>query len=779
MTALVAQPTCKQYLKAGDEAYGSGDYNSAMNYYGSALNLSNDNPELLYKYGSAAFDANAFDKSSSSLGTLVETLENTEYPDAVYKLAKSREMMGNYDDAEKYYDMYVSEYGDGNPMYVEMAQMAKDAGAWAASQPSDNEELTVTRLGGEVNSQYGEYSPFLMGDDLYFTSHKFGGGKCESCSTFGKILKSTNSKNAKEVKGAGAWNNAGMATSSPSFTADGTGVYYTMCELLSAENLRCDIYYASVEDGVVGEGTKLDLNQDGVTSTHPAIAEDGTLYFASDRAGGKGGLDIYKASIGSDMSSSGVMNMADVNTPGDDLSPFYHNRTNTLYFASNGRMGFGGLDIYSLSSNGDIANEGAEVNTSANDFYYMLSDDGVNGYLTSNRPGSLFLDDNNQTCCYDIYHAVYERCEIELMNMVYDKSTGEKLNGANLTIVDNSTGELIYDSTKDDTNEFPTSLPCENSYTVTACKDGYICDVQTVGPIEGKAGIQKLDLDLNLVPAILNVCACDNASGGDLQGGTISMFDATNGKAVAAMDGTGACKKFAIGPDTDYRITVRKGSSSETKEFNSGDMRSLQLNQKICLDIIATCSSLIPVRLYFDNDHPNPRSTSETSDLTYTDTYNSYNPKRGEFITKYGGQFGNKGRDAAEGDVARFFDQDVRGGYDNFQALLSCLTEILQGGSSANLFLRGYASPLSRDKYNEALGKRRVDVVRNEIERYRGGILKPFLANGQLKVTERSFGESTSPNGVSDSASNRRKSVYSPEASRERRVEIDEIRFDN
>lgn len=104
---------------------------------------------------------------------------------------------------------------------------------------------------------------------------------------------------------------------------------------------------------------------------------------------------------------------------------------------------------------------------------------------------------------------------------------------------------------------------------------------------------------------------------------------------------------------------------------------------------------------------------------------------------------------------------------------------MLEGGGSINLFLRGYASPLSPSEYNTALGKRRVDVVRNEIRRYQGGALVQYLNNGQLKLTERSFGEEMAPDNVSDSAANRSKSVYSPEASRERRVEIDEIRFEN
>lgn len=776
--ALVAQPSCRQYMNAGDEAYSAGNFAAAMSHYKNALDLDDGNSELLYKYGSAAFSANAFDTSNNALTNLVETMENTDYPDAVFKLAKSRSMLGNYADADKYYDMYLSEYSGSDASMAEMVRVSKEAGAWAASQPSENEELEVTRLGGEVNSMWSDHAPYIVGDDLYFSSLRYGNPGCESCAMDSRVLV-YNGKNSKEAKGAGSFNADNMLTSNSSFTSDGTGVYYSICDYVDANKIRCDLYYSAVTDGVVGEGTRLGINMDGHTTTHPAVCSDGTLYFASDRPGGKGGMDIWSASINSDGSVSSPNNVSDINTGGDDMTPFCHDYSGDMYFSSDGRVGFGGLDVYSLSSTGDITNLGAEINTGSNDLYYVLSEDGVDAYLASNRPGSNFIDENNQTCCYDIYHAVYDRCEIELMNLVYDKTTGEPLEGATVTIVDNSTGDVIYENMNPENNEFPTGLSCENSYTVTACKPGYTCDTQTVGPIEGKSGIQKISLDLNLIPAVMNVCPCDDANGGPLSGATVTVYDSTNGAALEAAGENGECRSYQVMQNTDYKITVRKGQATNTKTVNTGDLNSFNMNQQVCVNVIESCSRHIPVRLYFDNDHPNPRSTSESSDLTYSDTYNSYITKRDEFIRKYSGLFGNKGRDLAESDVARFFDNDVRGGYDSFQALLSCLTEILQGGSTANLFLRGYASPLSRDKYNAALGKRRVDVVRNEIERYRGGILKPYLANGQLKITERSFGEETSPSGVSDSAGDRRNSVYSPEASRERRVEIDEIRFDN
>jgi hypothetical protein len=79
---------------------------------------------------------------------------------------------------------------------------------------------------------------------------------------------------------------------------------------------------------------------------------------------------------------------------------------------------------------------------------------------------------------------------------------------------------------------------------------------------------------------------------------------------------------------------------------------------------------------------------------------------------------------------------------------------------------------LAANRYNLALGQRRVSSIKNEIARYKGGIFMPFLESGQLVITDISFGEELAPENVSDRSSDKRSSIYSVEASKERRVEI-------
>jgi len=103
------------------------------------------------------------------------------------------------------------------------------------------------------------------------------------------------------------------------------------------------------------------------------------------------------------------------------------------------------------------------------------------------------------------------------------------------------------------------------------------------------------------------------------------------------------------------------------------------------------------------------------------------------------------------------------------------LEQYLKEGLTFTIYLKGYTSPLASNDYNLALGKRRISSIQNEFKHFRDAILWKYMETGDLVVTEKSFGEETAPPTVSDDRKNTRKSIYSPEASRERRVEIIEI----
>ena len=119
-----------------------------------------------------------------------------------------------------------------------------------------------------------------------------------------------------------------------------------------------------------------------------------------------------------------------------------------------------------------------------------------------------------------------------------------------------------------------------------------------------------------------------------------------------------------------------------------------------------------------------------------------------------------------------FFENNVKGGYQDLLSFFEKLHSYLLEGRDADLAIRGYTSPLAATKYNLALGQRRVSSVKNEIRRYKNGVLMPFLEAGQLKITDISYGETLAPSEVSDRRNDTSNSIYSVKASKERRVEI-------
>jgi outer membrane protein OmpA-like peptidoglycan-associated protein len=189
----------------------------------------------------------------------------------------------------------------------------------------------------------------------------------------------------------------------------------------------------------------LSLNNDQYSMEHPALSEDGkSLYFASDRPGGFGGMDLYVSREivdGNGAKTWGeAVNLGSViNSPGDDAFPFVDKQGN-LWFASNGIPGLGGLDIFfaGKTDNGFAAaiNPGYPMNTRFDDFGYITNGEGENGYLSSNRNNS-YHDD-------DIYSVIREFRKVPIL--VYDARTKRILPSAKLDVLEEGAVSRMIDN---------------------------------------------------------------------------------------------------------------------------------------------------------------------------------------------------------------------------------------------------------------------------------------------------------------------------------------------
>lgn len=192
---------------------------------------------------------------------------------------------------------------------------------------------------------------------------------------------------------------------------------------------------------------------------------------------------------------------------------------------------------------------------------------------------------------------------------------------------------------------------------------------------------------------------------------------------------------------------------------------------------------LIPVTLYFHNDEPNPRTWDTTTTFTYAQLYDSYIQKRDEFIRMYASTLKGEDKLTAESKIDAFFTDEVEKNYLKLLQFLSYLKELLSEGSTVAITIKGYASPLNNHAYNLNLSKRRVQSLINFLYQYEDGVFVPYIEqraeNGaRLVIIREAFGENMVKEGVSDDLRDVRNSVYSPEASRERKIAVIAVKFD-
>jgi len=258
---------------------------------------------------------------------------------------------------------------------------------------------------------------------------------------------------------------------------DGTLVYstvlgygfYTQCNGYEGNGKACNIYYSkyNVNSDTWSKGILLEAINSKYNSGHPAISTDGTtLIFSSDLPGGLGGNDLWKIARTGSVWGNPENLGPEVNTPGNELFPSLYNDS-LLYFATDGRPGYGGLDIYEFNlaaQNSEPALLKLPVNSSADDFgLIMIKPD--SGFFVSNRKGGLGDDDIYQFKTITPPQLLQTE-EFVVKGEVTEAGTGVLLPGA-LVILE---GRGYVDSVLTDSNG---KFEFENRQDIIASGDGF------------------------------------------------------------------------------------------------------------------------------------------------------------------------------------------------------------------------------------------------------------------------------------------------------------------
>jgi hypothetical protein len=414
------------------------------------------------------------------------------------------------------------------------------------------------------------------------------------------------------------------------------------------------------------------------------------------------------------------------------------------------------------------------LNSSYNDIYYSEDKEGTVAFLSSNREGAYFIGEYFESCCYDIYKLDIVKLDLDLNVMTFDKLTGRDLLKATVRLIDQESGMELDSVTNLEGIDHIFKLQEDRNYIIVATRENYFPDtiyLSTVGLEESQKIDKKMFLETDRL--LLDVFTFTTIGKFPLEGCTVKLLDLTDGTEITEVNPLNNEFNFMPELGREYKIIASKEGFQDAEEYLDTRLydKPTLITKELYLDKFVL-QDLLPIALYFDNDLPDPRSRSSVTNAKYGDLINGYIAAKEEFKENFTKPLKEDELEDALDEFESFFEGDVKGGYDKFKMFLVLLQQELEAGNTVQLVLKGFASPRAENRYNLVLGQRRVTSVKNEMIFYDNEELKKYYLNGQLVIKDISFGKELAPPNVSGDLKDRRRSVYSLDASKERRVEI-------
>lgn len=389
-------------------------------------------------------------------------------------------MMGEYDRAVENYTNFINTTKDEKEIKITNLQI--ESCKFAQNSLKNPVDFKPKNLGPNVNSSYDEYLPSITPDEstLVITrklpSNEYSYNSDTKQEDFYICIKAGETWSpARAIPGSlNTSSNEGAQT----LSSDGNVMFFTACSRKEGEG-SCDIYYA-VKYGkqwstAINSGKP--LNTEAWESQPSLSSDNSTLYFASNREGGYGGLDIWKAKLKPDGSFQEPENLGImINTEFDESGPFIHPDNKTLYFSSNGWVGMGGMDLYYSKMNEKMewtkpVNLGYPINTFENEASIVINAKGNLAFISSSREGGRGGID---IYSFELYEEARPTEVTYLKGIVFDSETDKRL-GARFELIDLATSKLIVESTSSKINgEFLVCVPTDKDYALNVSKDGYL-----------------------------------------------------------------------------------------------------------------------------------------------------------------------------------------------------------------------------------------------------------------------------------------------------------------
>ncbi len=481
------------YKRSADKFYANGDYYSAADNYEKLLEQSNGKgsttepytvqkkgakaskvevrrSEIVYRIAESYRQLNNYAKAEKWYGEAASN--KSQYPLAAYWYGVSLKANGKFPEAEKSLQDFLASYKI-NDQYTEQAQRELSSVQFIQQQMNRKDLQLYSVAALPVNAAGADYAAAWNNNSLVFTSTR-----ADSTVLKGKNKNPYVNNLYISVGSEGVYGTTqkmvlpvtdDMEQGVASFATDGNTMYFTRWTKKNGKNLAA-IYVSHQQNGswTAPELLGGKVNVDGYSSQQPQVTTDGKyLLFASDRPGGAGGFDLYFAQLNNGQPGA-VSNFGkSINTKEDDQAPYYHQPTGTLVFATKGRVGMGGYDLFESKGNinsnwTEPKNLGYPVNSIKDDIYFFNK--GTNRLLSD----AYISSDRSSECCLQLFsvNKVYKQY---VTGLVTDCKTNQPVSGANVKV--SGVTSVTLNSNNDGSYFF--EVPAFGDMQIVASKENY------------------------------------------------------------------------------------------------------------------------------------------------------------------------------------------------------------------------------------------------------------------------------------------------------------------
>ncbi len=509
--SVFAQEKLTTRSKKAIDAYNSGIKNYTLNKYTLAAQFLETaiaaDPGFIEAYLVLAEVYEADRKPGKAIETYRKGLPLNEnyYAYGLVRLGNLEYHEGLYTEALGSFRRYL-ELNTGNEAQTEKAKDGVVRCVFSIEAMKHPVDFDPATLDTTVNTPYDEYWPGLSADEKTLVITRLVPSE--------DLMKQVQEDFFISQWTGSGWSvmkNAGRPLNTPgnegaqTLSGDGRYMIFTACNRGDGVG-RCDLYASTKE----GDSWSVPVNlgrpvNSPYRETQPSMTPDGrTLYFSSDRPGGKGQHDLWVSHLGKNGQWSNPENLGDsVNSKGTEMSPFIHPDNQSLYFSSDGHIGLGGYDLFvarrdSAGAWNKPVNLGYPINTNRDEIGLIVNSRGDKAYYSS---------DVNQAQGKDIYIfdlPVQNRpvAATYMKGKVFD-AHDRRLLRARFELVDLETGKIIYNSWSDSlTGEFLVSIPGNRNYMLNVSRTSYLFFSENFSLKEGFDADRPFLKDVPLQPIL-------------------------------------------------------------------------------------------------------------------------------------------------------------------------------------------------------------------------------------------------------------------------------------